>query len=272
MFNRRPDATLCRDVHPYRRIMPYIMRARNESAFYFDQEVDLTKTEPFIEKFNAAHPDTKITLFHVVLWATIRTLDERPRLNRFVSGGKLWQRNGIDISFSAKKRLDDDAPIVVIKRRFEPGHTLEEIVEHLYADLKVGRSDEESHTDKELSLFLKLPGPILRMAVALQRVADALGILPRFYFEPDPMFCSVFIANLGSIKLEGGFHHLYEYGNCPVFCVIGKTKDAPVIRDGEVAVGRVAHVRWSYDERTEDGLYAQRALDMLREMVENPEG
>lgn len=271
MFNRRPDGTLCRDVHPYRRIMPYIMRGRNESAFYFDQQVDLTETESFIEKFNAAHPETRITLFHLVLWAAIKTLAERPRLNRFVAGGKLWQRNGIDISFSAKKRLDDAAPIVVIKQRFESGPSLLEVVESLYADLEVGRSDEQSHTDKELGLFLKLPGLGLRLVTALERLADALGLLPAFYIDNDPLFCSLFIANLGSLKMEGGFHHLYEYGNCPIFCVIGQTKDAPVVRGKEVVAGRVAHLRWSYDERVEDGLYAQPALEWLRGIVENPE-
>ncbi|RIK10372.1 MAG: hypothetical protein DCC49_03645 [Acidobacteria bacterium] len=272
MFNRRVDGTLCRDVPAYRRIMPYLIRGRNEGAFYFDQEVDLTKTEPFIEKFNAAHPDTKITIFHVVLWAALQTYQQRPRLNRFVAGGKLWQRNGIDVSFSAKKRFDDDSPVFVVKRRFEAGQSLEEIVDYLYSDLKEGRSDKKSHTDKELDLFLKLPGPLLRFVVALERLADAMGLLPRFYIDGDPMFCSIFIANLGSLKMEGGFHHLFEYGNCPIFCVIGQTKDAPVVRDGELAVGRVAHLRWSYDERVEDGLYAQAALEQLRAMVEDPEG
>lgn len=251
--------------------MPYLIRGRNEGAFYFDQEVDLTRTEPFIEKFNEAHPDTKITVFHVVLWAVLQTYQQRPRLNRFVAGGKLWQRKGIDVSFSAKKRFDDDSPVFVVKRRFEPGQSLEEIVDYLYSDLKEGRSDKKSHTDKELDLFLKLPGPLLRFVVALERIADALGLLPKFYIDGDPMFCSIFIANLGSLKMDGGFHHLFEYGNCPIFCVIGQTKDAPVVRNGELAVGRVAHLRWSYDERVEDGLYAQAALEKLQAMIEDPE-
>jgi len=52
----RPAAT---DVPPARRIMPFIMRSRNESAVYFEQELDLTRTLPFLEQFNAAHPETK---------------------------------------------------------------------------------------------------------------------------------------------------------------------------------------------------------------------
>lgn len=271
MFNRRVDATLCRDVPAYRRILPYLIRGRNEGVFYFDQRLDLSKTEPFIDKFNAAHPETKITLFHVVLWAALQTYENRPRLNRFVAGGKLWQRNSIEISFSAKKRFDDDSPVFVVKRCFEPGQSLEEIVDYLDGDLKVGRSDRRSHTDKELDLLLRLPGPLLRLVVALERLLDAVGLLPRFYIDNDPMFCSLFIANLGSLKMDGGFHHLFEYGNCPIFCVIGQSREEPVVRDGKVVVGRVAHLRWSYDERVEDGLYAQAALEQMRELIEDPE-
>ena len=102
MRRRRADARLVRDAPPYRRIMPYIMRGRNESAVYFDQELDLARTEPFLDDFNRTHDGVRLTLFHVVVWGAVRVLDERPRLNRFVAGGRHWQRDGIWISYSAK--------------------------------------------------------------------------------------------------------------------------------------------------------------------------
>ena len=30
-------------------------------------------------------------------------------------------------------------------------------------------------------------------------------------------------------------------------------------------------LKWTFDERTEDGFYAARALDLVRERLENPE-
>ena len=44
----RGDGTLL-DVHPYRRMMPYIMRGRNESVVYYDDYVDVEKLLEYIE-------------------------------------------------------------------------------------------------------------------------------------------------------------------------------------------------------------------------------
>src|SRR5687768_2100570 len=98
MWNRRPDGVLVRDAPAYRQVMPLIMPTRTESTVYFDLDVDLARTEPFLEAWNAAHPHARATLFHVVVWAIVRVLHARPELNRFVAGGKLWQRDGVWIS------------------------------------------------------------------------------------------------------------------------------------------------------------------------------
>lgn len=45
----RPDGRPATDVAPFRRIMPFIMPTRNESAVYFEQEIDLTRTPPFLD-------------------------------------------------------------------------------------------------------------------------------------------------------------------------------------------------------------------------------
>lgn len=271
MPRRRADATLAKDVPNYRRIMPFIMPGRNESAVYFDQEIDLTRTEPFLAKYNDLHPDARATLFHLVLWASVRTLHERPRLNRFVAGGKLWQRDGIWVSFSAKKRKDDDSPIVVLKRRLDPEQSFEDLVSTLHGDVQVGRSNKKSTTDKELSAVLRLPTGGVRALLAAGRALDGLGLLPAKLIESDPMYASMFIANLGSLKMDAAYHHLYEYGNIPIFCVIGRSRETPAVVDGQIVAKRIATLRYTYDERVEDGLYAQRALERLRTYVEDPE-
>ena len=40
-----------------------------------------------------------------MLRAIALVLAERPRLNRFTAGGRVWQRDGIWLSFSAKLRF-----------------------------------------------------------------------------------------------------------------------------------------------------------------------
>lgn len=270
MRRRRADATLVTDVPATRRIMPYIMRGRNESVVYFDQEIDLSRTDEFISSFNRSRDGLKVTLFHLVLWAAARVLNERPRLNRFVAGGRLWQRRGIWISYSAKKQLSDDAPIVALKRRFDPHQPFTVMVKEMAEDLEVARSPDRSYTDKELDLLMRTEGLLLRGLTSLQRGADALGLLPRSYIENDPLYASMFVANLGSLKMDAAYHHLWEYGNISIFCVIGRTKEVPVVVDGKMTARRIATLKYSFDERVEDGLYAHAALEGLREIVEDP--
>jgi len=51
---RRPDGDLVRDLPLNRQVMPYLMRGRNESAYYFEIELGLRKTDEWVRAFNAA--------------------------------------------------------------------------------------------------------------------------------------------------------------------------------------------------------------------------
>ena len=267
---KRPDGFLATDVAPFRQMMPFLMKTRTESAVYFEQDMDLTKTQKFIDQYNATH-EKRITVFHLFTWAIAHVLHVRPRMNRFVVGSRVYQRDGVWISYSAKKSMEDGAPIVVLKRKFDPTMTFEQTVAFIHGDVKEGRSDKKSHMDKELSLFLKLPAMLLRFGVGVVRWLDSVNLLPGSFIHPDPMYASMFIANLGSVKLESAFHHLYEYGNIPLFAALGRTKLVPVADEtGAVTVKKMCSMKYTFDERIEDGLYCATSLELLRKMVEDP--
>ncbi len=265
MFGRRPDATLVRDLPAVRRFMPFISPRRNESLVYFEHDVDVESALAFAEERSAARdPKRPLTLFHVILAALARMLHDRPRLNRFTAGGRIWQREGVWITFSAKMRFDDASPILTVKRRIDPTAPLEAMVDGLLDSLSRGRSGQKSTSDSEVDWLLRLPPFIVRLVMRLNDALDALGLLPRSLIDPDPLYASVFVANLGSVGLEAGYHHLWEHGNCPIFCTIGRIKPGPEGR-------RVVTLKFSYDERVEDGLYCARSLQRLCELIESPE-
>ena len=115
-----------------------------------------------------------------------------------------------------------------------------------------------------MSTLLRLPPVVVHFLMNLLRALDYFGLMPRAMIEPDPLFTSVFIANLGSIGYPAGFHHLWEYGTCSLFGVMGK------IEPGEQGRRKMT-VAWTYDERIEDGLYSYHTLEGIRERVESPE-
>jgi hypothetical protein len=270
MLFTRFDGTVARDVPAYRRIIPFLMRGRNESAVYFEQTMDLTHTLPWIERFNATH-ERRISLLHLVLGAMVRTLSERPRLNRFVSGRRIWDRKGIWLSFAAKQRMDDSAPLRTVKMRFDPGETFANLAARLGDAVAQARSGRRSVVDRELGLLLRLPRLLLELVVRVARLLDFFNLAPRALFEHDPMYASAFVANLGSLKLDAAYHHLYEHGNCPLFVTVGCIQREPVVADdGTVQRRSVVRLKYVYDERVEDGLYCAKALELLRQQVENP--
>ena len=65
---------------------------------------------------------------------------------------------------------------------------------------------------------------------------DHFNLLPAFFIQDDPLYISVFVANLGSLKMGAAYHHLYEYGNCPLFLVLGQVEDRPGVVEGRVEV------------------------------------
>ena len=112
--------------------------------------------------------------------------------------------------------------------------------------------------------MLRLPGPAIQLLMKAARGLDYFGLLPKAMIEPDPLFTSAFVANLGSIDYPAGFHHLWEYGTASIFGVIGR------VEPGE-AGRRKMRLAWTYDERIEDGLYSYISLEGIRERIENPE-
>ncbi|MGZ4736857.1 MAG: hypothetical protein ACXV8R_14710 [Acidimicrobiia bacterium] len=270
---RRSDADLVRDVPDLRRIMPYVMRTRNESTVYFEQRVDVGNAERFVRAFNEVHPETRTTLFHVLLWSCRQGLAEFPNVNRFVSGGRLYQRRGIWISYSAKQRMKKGAPLVVLKREFDPDEPFATMVGEMLEQLHTAKFSSGTNTvDGELKLVLMLPGFLRRVVFAAYRVLEANGMFPRSFIENDPLYATMFLTDLGSLGLDPVFHHLYEYGNVGVFGVLGRARaeQVPDPDSGRLERRRIAMIRWSFDERIEDGLYAGYGIKQVKKLLEDP--
>ncbi len=266
MFGKRPDATLVRDLSSIRRFMPYISPRRNDSVFYMKIEIRADAAFKFIEKKNKERPRNRpLTLFHLYLRAISMIYFLRPGVNRFVKAGRLWQRDGVWMTFSAKRKLVDGSPMITIKRRFlSESESLDEMTDGIYEQLRAGRKGKQTTSDKEVKLQLRLPGPLIRFSLAIAGLADQFGLLPRKMIDADPLYTSIFLANLGSIDYPAGFHHLWEYGTASMFGVMGRIERGA---DG----GRKFTSCWTYDERIEDGLYSYYSLEMIRDWIENPE-
>jgi hypothetical protein len=266
----RPDGTLLANEPPVRQIMPYMMPTRTESIVFHEARYDLSRTLPWLERYNASH-ERHATLFHLLLFAFARTLHQRIGLNRFVSGGHIYQRRGVQLSFAAKKQFRDDAPFVTVKLDFPPDETFEQCVERVLGGVSSARGGKKTSVDTELKLALMLPGFLLRGVMGFLRWLDRVNLLPGSMIASDPMYTSMFVANLGSIGIERAYHHLFEYGTCSLFGAVGKVEKIVFVHDGQPVVRDGVSVCWTFDERINDGFYCASSLKIAQEIVEDPE-
>lgn len=268
----RCDGTYLENQPPLRKMMPHLMPGRNQSAVAFEQVLDLSKTLPFIESYNARTTGKHLTLLQLVLTAMLRTFEQRPALNRFIVGRRVYQRNAIEFSFAIKRSMDDGGGLTTTKIRVAPEDTLESIGTKMQSPIKEGKSGKESESDVEMRLLSWLPRSALRLLMWLQGVLDYWNLLPAFMIRNDPLYASMFFANLGSVGLESAFHHLYEYGTCSFFATLGRVKRSVVVGEsGAPEVREVVSMKYLFDERITDGFYCARSLELFQRFVENPE-
>lgn len=266
MFPWRNDAKPVKDLSAMRRFMPFISPRRNDSLFLMMQEIQVDAALEYLEKKNRERPpEQRLTLFHLFLRSISQVFVLRPGVNRFVKAGRLWQREGVYLTFSAKRKIEDGSPMLTIKRRFHAeSESLEEMVDGVMGTLRPQRAGKQTQSDKEMSLLLKLPNLVIQLLLKAADFLDYFGLLPKAITESDPLYSSAFIANLGSIDYPAGFHHLWERGTCSIFGVMGRVEERP---DGK----RSMQVAYTYDERIEDGLYSYHSLEGIRERIEDPE-
>ncbi len=268
MFQRK-GSVLVKKLHRYRQLMPYLMPTRNESVVYYDTYINAGPLLKFLEKIKD-HP-AKITLTHLLVKACAIGLYQNPTMNQYISGQRLYRHEKAEISFSIKKEKVSQSPIKVIKLIVEENESLEELAKKIHDRLNVERSDKKTYTDKEIDLVTMFPRFLLRGMMWLLRCLDYYNLLPDSFIAKDPLYASVFIANLGSIGMNAGYHHLYEYGTVSEFMMVGKVQDMPVVVNGQVVVQPTLHVRWSYDERIDDGLSSGIGIASVVKVLENPE-
>jgi hypothetical protein len=266
---RRPDGTRARDVPPIRAVMAYLMRGRNESLVLHDTLYDIGRTRVWLKAYNRAHAE-HATLFHLFAYACARALHERPELNRFVSGGRLYQRNEVAFAFAVKPEWHDHAALVTVKLVCPAGEAFPDFVRRMSAAVDEARAGPRA-VDHEVKWVMRMPGLLVRLGVALVRLLDAWNLLPAFFMRNDPLYASLFLANLGSAGVSDAYHHLYEYGTVSLFGALSAPRRVPVAEGDAVVVKETIGARWSFDERIHDAFYAARSLRIVQRIVEDPE-
>lgn len=267
----RYDGRRIRSLNAFYQITPYIMRTRIDAHDYFEDRIDISRTEAWLRsQREAGHPD--LGYLHVFIAALVRTISQKPALNRFVAGQKIFARNEITISLALKKKLADDSPETTVKMRFDPKDTIFDIRDKVNEAVNSNKSLEASNsTDKTARLFMLCPGFLVRFLIWIVRSLDFYGLMPRAIHRASPFHTSAFVTDLGSLGIKPIFHHLYDFGTTSIFLAFGaKEAHKEIDQEGVARHRKYISLKVVNDERICDGYYYASAFKILSSLLKDP--
>jgi len=257
---------------PMDAVSPFIMPNRTGASNTFFTTVNIEKCEQLIRE-KRAEGMTGMGMIHIFMAAYVRVVSQLPGINRYIRRQRVYARNGIEICMAIKKVMELNAPETVLKLNALPDDTLETIYYQLNSQIEINKQvGDHNDMDTAARILVKLPSVLLRFTVWVLRLLDYFGLLPRFLTKLSPFHGSLFITNMGSLGMPPIYHHLYDFGNLPVFIAMGaKRTEYNMNKDGEVEKNRVIDFTVVCDERICDGHYYATAFKKLKKYIENPE-
>ena len=271
----RWDAYRLRGLDPVHVMMPYLFGDRVSNEAVLGEVMDLTEVDKYLAAKNSTNPDFKYTWFHFITAAVAKAVLLRPKMNYFIAGGHFYERKQIQVAFNVKRKFSDEGEEAMAKFVLNPeGESPMEQV-HTYVQkfvTKVRTDSSDVGVDDALKVISHLPRPLFRLlGWALKRM-EYYGIYPKSLAKDDPCYSSVYLTNLGSIKMNADYHHLFNWGTISFFMTIGEKKMRPYFKeDGSYEMRNTIKLGMTIDERIADGYYFAKTLRLVRKIFENPE-
>lgn len=269
----RKDGRKLRTLQPMNRLMPYIMKKRSDSQNTFADKIEVSKADIICRK-KVLEGKTNFSFLHILLAAYLRVITQRPAVNRFVSGQKIYARNEIVFVMTIKKEMSLSAPDTVIKVKLSPDDTLDEVYEkfNIVATDAIASLDKQTSFDKLIKLFNIIPGFVLRFIVWLVEKLDYIGWLPKGFMDLLPFYGSMIVTSMGSLGINPIYHHIYDFGNLPVFLSYGRKRTVfEYDKSGILNRKRYIDLKAVTDERICDGYYFASAFKYFKKLIESPD-
>jgi hypothetical protein len=269
-FGDRKDGRKIRSLAPYNTVSPYIMVTRNDALNYLADKFETTEVDKYVRKKRRSGLEG-FGILHVILAAYVRTVSQRPGINRFISGQKIYARQKVEVNMVVKKKLRANEADTVIKIQFEQTDTAEDVFHRFKDAVAKAFGDEENDFDQTARIINYIPGLIKKFTVWFLKTLDYFGLLPMALLKVSPFHGSLFITSMGSLGIPPIFHHLYNFGNVPVFLAFGAKRCENQIDDmGKVVKKKFIDYTFVTDERICDGFYFASALKLFRSYLANP--
>lgn len=268
----RFDAKYLKDIDSMHFIMPFMYPDRCDNQAFFSFQIDLTNLDKYLEKKRNADPEYKYNMYQCIVTAVLKTITLRSKLSMFIHNRKMYKRNEVSAAFTVKQEFADDGGEVLAFIHSKPEWTIDDVHNEIKRQLK--KLKKKGYVDESTSFmdkFNKIPKFISRPVLRFVCWLEKKGMIPTALIETDPYHSSVVLANLGSIGLPEGYHHLTNWGTTSMFLVIGESGKMPFFENEKVIFKNGVKFGFTVDERIADGYYFSKSIKMMQLFLENPE-
>ena len=268
-FGDRRDGTRIK-VAASARLMTYT-KDRRDADVYINRKIDCTKLVEYMEQKKKEVDG--LTYFHAFSIAIAKVLYNRPKLNRFITNHKFYQRNEVSLAFACKVDFSDEAKELMAKIKIEENDNLFTLKDKIRNLVSAVRSNVQTGSDSGVDALDKIPDFLLKWVIMPVLLwMDKHDLLPASFVNDMLYYSSVIISNLGSIKCGAIYHNIVDFGTNSILLTVGDIHKEPVVdENGNIVVHDVVEVGVTMDERIGDGVYFSKAINMYDYILQHPE-
>ena len=269
----RREGRLLRSLDAFTKFTPFIMKSRNDASNQFTDKVEVSELDRWL-RAKRGEGWKGLGMLHVFVAAYVRVVSSRPAVNRFVSGQRIYARHGIEVVMAVKRSLTTEGSETTIKIPLDPTDTIFDVYRKMNEKIdEIKADDGEGNNTEQVAAFLgRLPRVVLRFAIAVINFFDYFGLLPQALLDASPFHGSMIITDLGSLGIPPVYHHIYNFGNLPVFVAFGaKHRELELDKSGQPVERKYMDYTVVSDERICDGYYFATAFKYFKYYLRNPE-
>ena len=270
-FKKNKPGRRIRTMNAYTGFTPFIMKTRGDASNYFKDAVEIRAAEKYLRE-KRAQGYKGAGMLHMFIAAYVRVISQKPALNRYITGQRAYARKNIEVVMSVKKAMAEDAGDTSIKVIFDPRDTFIDVYTKMNDAIEHVKSGNETATGDTADVLIKIPRLLLKFTVWFLNILDYFNLLPQKLLDASPFHGSMIISDIGSLGIPPIYHHLYNFGNLPIFISFGiKRRAWELNAKGEVEEKRYVDFTVVTDERILDGYGYAQGIKLMKNLILHPE-
>jgi len=240
----------------------------SEGNIYGKMTIDMTNALGYLH-FLREEKKEKVTITHLVGKAAGMGLKLTPDLNGRIVFGCYVPHQTVDVSFLVALPSGTDLAKFKVcnidqKKSFE-------IANELGKGALALRQGKDNDFEKSKGFLKILPTWLIRPLLwATGYVTGALGIDVKFLGLEKFPFGAAIITSVGMLGIDEGFAPPTPFARVPVYVVVTRVKDRPVVYNGQVVIRPELDLMATIDHRFLDGFQGAILAKNIRQCLEEP--